>query len=171
MLGSGRTVGVAIMVAGLLVACGGTAISAVAVNADDDDSVSQMMLWIVPWLIAGPIVGMGITRFKRGRETLRELETIKKQKKILQMIKPQGVSIGEIGQAIQANTEEVKYLICDLVNQDLFHGYIDQENKILHSKHKIVLQGATHCPLCRGEQIFDGKGIIECRHCDAEILL
>jgi len=173
MFGSGRSIGIVLMATGVIVACGGSAVSVAAMGASYHKTTGGMMLWIVlPWFAAGPLFGFGAIQFFRGRKALRELATIQKQKKILTMIRPQGrVRISEIVQELQTSPDEVKHLIYDLVGQDLLHGYVDWNDDMLCSKHILVLQGATHCPRCGGEQTFVGKGVVKCRHCDVQVLL
>ena len=98
MFGSGRTVGIIIIIGGLLLACGGSAVSIVSVNVDADGTKGGMVLGVVlSLLVATPVVGLGAFLFWRGRNELAELAQIKQQKKILNMVKTQGqVEISEV---------------------------------------------------------------------------
>ena len=173
MFGSGRTMGLVFMMVGVIMACGGTVGLLLIRFAYPPESSEQLSFWILmPLLIAVSLVSYGFLRYQSGQKTLHELETIQKQKQILHILKANGqVKIDDIAHNLSTSTHEISRLILDLVNQDLLHGYIDQQNNILYTKHKVVIQGATHCPHCGAEQTFQGKGVIKCRHCEAEILL
>ena len=173
MFGSGKTVGIIVIVGGLLLACGGSAASIFAVQSDPQGSTGGMVLGVVlSLLVAFPIMGIGGFLFWRGNKELDELAMIRQQKTILNMVKTQGqVDISEIVLELKSDTETVKGLIYDLVGKDLFHGYINWDDGVLYSRQASALQGATQCPNCGGEQVFAGKGIIQCRHCGAQIFL
>jgi hypothetical protein len=117
-------------------------------------------------------MGGGTFLFWRGRKELSELSMIRKQKAILNMVKTQGqVEISDVVLELNTDTEEVRSLIYDLVGKGLFHGYINWDAGTLYSTQASALQGATTCPNCGGDQEFVGKGIIQCRHCGAQIFL
>lgn len=173
MFGSGRTIGIILMVGALLLACGGIAISVVSVSLDPNGNAGGTVLGtVLSLLIAAPVLGVGAFLFWRGRNELAELSQIKKQKMILNMIKTQGqVKINEVVLELNATTDEVKTLIYDLVGKGLFHGYINWDDGVLYSKQASALQGSTQCPNCGGDQEFVGKGIVQCRHCGAQVFL
>ena len=170
MFGSGRTIGIVFIVAGTLVACGGSAMSAVTNYPKSTEHPLPMVA--LPFVLGVSVVGVGVVSFRRGCRTLHELATIQKQKKLLGMLRHQGwVNISDLAQTLQTNTDGIQYLVDDLVEQGLFHGYFDWQANKLYSKHHVVLQGATHCPSCGGRQTFAGKGTIPCRHCNVQVLL
>jgi hypothetical protein len=172
MLGSGRTVGLAAILSGIGLSCMGClAITFFAVVATN--RLGLLLLGVLITLVLpSPIIRFGIRRFQRGQKILRELDTIKKQKTLLIHISQQGhIPLNELTQRLNSDTEEVKYLVYDLVNKGLFHGFIDLENGMLYSKHAVLLQGATHCPNCGQAQHFTGKGVVPCEHCQVQVLL
>ncbi|MFQ5575970.1 MAG: hypothetical protein ACE5G8_03165 [Anaerolineae bacterium] len=173
MIGSGRTAGVIILILGALVACGGILVSVVSVSLDPGRTAGGMVLGVVlSMLVAAPVMGVGGFLFWRGKKELAELARIKKQKTILNMVKTQGqVAIGEIALELNATTGDVQSLIYDLVGKGLFHGYINWDDAVLYSRQASALQGATACPNCGGQQVFAGKGIVQCRHCGAQVFL
>lgn len=173
MFGSGRTVGIIIILAGLLLACGGAAASVSSVYFSADGTKGGMVLGVVlSLLVATPVLGLGVFLFWRGRNELAELAQIKKQKKILNMVKTQGqVEISEVVFELKTTTDEVKSLIYDLVGKGLFHGYINWDEGTLYSRQASALQGSTTCPNCGGDQEFAGQGIVQCRHCGAQVFL
>ncbi len=173
MFGSGRTVGIIIIIGGTLFACIGSAVSVVSVRLDPNGTVGGMMLGVgLSVLIAVPIIGLGGYLFWRGRKELAELAQIKRQKLILNMVKTQGqADVQDMVFELKTDTETVKKLIYDLVGKGLFHGYINWDDGILYSKQASALQGMTSCPNCGGEQEFVGQGIVQCRYCGAQIFL
>jgi len=172
MFGSGRTVGIIVIIGGIFLACAGSSVS-IASSLGPDGSTGGMVLGVaLSLLIAVPVIGIGGYLFWRGRKELAELAQIKQQKLILNMVKTQGqVDIQEMVLQLNADTDTVKQLIYDLVGKGLFHGYINWDDGILYSKQASALQGMTKCPNCGGEQEFVGKGIVQCRHCGAQIFL
>jgi len=173
MFGSGRTVGIIIILGGILLACAGSAATVASVQFNPNGTAGGMVLGVVlSLLISAPIVGVGTFLFWRGRKELAELSQIKKQKTILNMVKTQGqVDIQEVVLELHSTTEEIKQLIYDLVGKGLFHGYINWDDGILYSRQASALQGMTTCPNCGGDQEFVGKGIVQCRYCGAQIFL
>lgn len=173
MFGSGRTIGIIVILAGLLLACAGSAVVVVSVQMDPNGTMGGIVLGVVlTLLVAAPIVGVGVYLFVRGRKELAELAQIKKQKTILNMVKTQGqVDIQDIVLELDSTTENVQQLIYDLVGKGLFHGYINWDDAVLYSKQASALQGMQTCPNCGGEQEFVGKGVVQCRHCGAQIFL
>jgi hypothetical protein len=173
MFGSGRTVGVIITGGGVLLAFGGILVSVVSVYLDPNGTAGGMVLGVVlSLLIASPVIGFGLFLFWRGKKELAELARIKQQKAILNMVKTQGrVDIRDVVLELKTTTEEIQELVYDLVGKGLFHGYINWDEGILYSRQASALQGATMCPHCGGEQEFVGKGIIQCRHCGAQVFL
>ena len=173
MLGSGRTVGLVVIAGGVLFACTGVMLTALTVGVRSNMAAGWMVTGIILSLVIPyPIIRFGVHRFRRGQRILQELSTIKKQKKLLIMVGDQGkVNIHEVARALKVDSDEVKHLVYDLVGKELFHGYINWENSVLYSKHAVLLQGATHCPSCGGAQHFSGRGIIQCRHCKAQVFL
>lgn len=173
MFGSGRTIGTIIIIGGLLVACGGSTLAVVSVSADSNGTTGGVVLGVVlSLLIAAPLLGGGSVLFWRGRKELAELDRIQKQKGILNMIKAQGqVDISEVVLELDIDIDEVKSLVYDLVGKSLFHGYINWDDGTLYSKQVSTLQGSATCPNCGGEQEFVGKGIVQCRHCGAQVFL
>lgn len=173
MFGSGRTVGIIIIIGGTLFACIGSAVSVLSVQFDPNGTTGGMALGVgLSVLIAAPIIGVGGFLFWRGRKELAELGQIKKQKLILNMVKTQGqANIQDIVLEMKTDTDTVQSLIYDLVGKGLFHGYINWDDGVLYSKQASALQGMTTCPNCGGDQEFVGKGIVQCRHCGAQIFL
>jgi len=173
MLGSGRTVGLIVILGGIGLACVGSLVSVLAVTTIANIAMGWVLLGILfSFIVPSPLIGFGIRRFRRGQQTLQELATIKKQKMLLLVVKDRGViALGDLASALNTDIEEVKHLIFDLVGKGLFHGYINWDDGMLFSKHAVVLQGTTHCPYCGGEQRFVGRGIIPCQYCNTQVLL
>ncbi|OQY26511.1 MAG: hypothetical protein B6243_14120 [Anaerolineaceae bacterium 4572_5.2] len=133
MFGSGRTVGMLIIIGGFILACGGIAVSMASVSVDPNGTAGGMVLGVVlSLLVAAPVIGFGAFLFWRGKKELTELTRIKKQKTILNMVKTQGqVDVNEVALELGATSEGVRTLIYDLVGKGLFHGYIMRRANIL----------------------------------------
>jgi hypothetical protein len=123
----------------------------------------------LPFLL---LAGAGGLLFWRGGKETAEIALVEKQKKVLNMVKTQGqVDIREVALELGASLDDVRNMIHDLVGKELFHGYIHWDDGTLYSQEASAMQGRKTCPNCGGEQEFVGRGVIQCRHCGAQIFL
>ena len=172
MFGSGRTAGIFVTIGGCSVACGGSTVFALAkfnTNMNVGWTISGIILSVV---VASPLVIFGTRLFQRGQRELKRLKMIKKQKKLLCILKAQGFAqIDELTKTLQTDPADVRRLIYDLVQQNLFHGYVNWEDGMLYPKPAVELQRATHCPQCGVEKNFKRNGVVQCQTCKAQIFL
>jgi hypothetical protein len=172
MIGGGRTVGIVLVVVGLIV-CLLVGLWAGAQMAAQSLTVPAAILGIgvfgiIPLLLFG---GVGVYLFVRGSAEQRELAEVRKKERLLGLIQAQGkVSLNTIMIEQHMTREEVRNDIYDLVNQQLFSGYIDWPSATFYSKDAAKV-GSNKCPNCGGVRELVGKGIVKCPYCGVELFI
>lgn len=172
MIGSGRTVGVILVVAGLAI-CLIVALFVGSGLATGRTNLAATILGIglfgvIPLLLFG---GVGVYLFVRGGVEARELADVRKKERLLGMIQAQGkVSLNSIMIEQHLTREQVRNDVYDLVNQGLFSGYIDWQTATFYSKDASRV-GSNKCPNCGGIREVVGKGIVKCPYCGVELFV
>lgn len=172
MIGSGRIIGVILIVAGLLF-CLVVGLFVGSGFASGRANFAATILGIgifglVPLLLLG---GVGVYLFVRGGAEERDMAQVRKKERLLGMIQAQGkASLNSIMIEQHMTREEVRNDIYDLVNQGLFSGYIDWQSATFYSKDAARV-GTNKCPNCGGIREFVGKGIVKCPYCGVELFV
>lgn len=172
MIGSGRTVGIILIVAGLLF-CLVVGLFVGSGLATGQANLAATILGVgifgvIPLLLLG---GVGVYLFVRGGAEERDLAQVRKKERLLGMIQAQGkVSLNSIMVEQHMTREEVRNDIYDLVNQGLFSGYIDWQSATFYSKDASRV-GTNKCPNCGGIRELVGKGIVKCPYCGVELFI
>jgi DNA-directed RNA polymerase subunit RPC12/RpoP len=121
--------------------------------------------------LVAPLVGIGAFLYVRGRREEAQLATARKERRILDMVQTRGqVQVSDLVLELQADVDQVKAWIYDLVGKGLFTGYINWDEGILYSREISQLR-TNRCPRCGGELGLGGKGIVRCPYCGTEIFL
>ena len=168
MVGSGRIVGIILMVtAALLAVVGG-----VWLFSEEITSGGRVLGMLLGLLVLAPIFGIGAYLFRQGSEEKQEFAVVEQEKKLLNMVLTQGqVSIGELMSELQLPRDTVEEMIRSVVGKQLFSGAIDWQKGILYSVESQKLTGEHKCPNCGGDLAFAGKGLIACPYCGSEVFL
>ncbi len=172
MIGGGRTVGVILIVVGLII-CLVVGLWAGVAYAGGGLNPGGLVLGVgvfgvIPLLL---FAGVGAYVFMRGSAEARELVEVRKKERLLGMIQAQGqVSLNTIIIEQHMTREEVRDDIYDLVNQGLFSGYIDWAKGTFYSKDAARV-GSNKCPNCGGVREIVGKGIVKCPYCGVELFV
>lgn len=172
MIGSGRTVGIVLIVVGLMI-CLVAALFVGSGLATGRVNIAAMILGvglfgIVPLLL---FCGVGVYLFVRGGAEQRELAEVRKKERLLGMIQAQGkVLLSSIMIEQHMTREEVRNDIYELVNQGLFSGYIDWPSATFYSQDAAKI-GNNKCPNCGGVRELVGKGIVKCPYCGVELYI
>jgi hypothetical protein len=172
VIGAGRTVGIVLIVVGLVIclvvglfvgsglATGRTNLAATILGVG--------VFGVIPLLL---FAGVGVYLFVRGGAEARDLAQVRKKERLLGMIQAQGkVSLNTIMIEQHMTREEVRNDIYDLVNQGLFSGYIDWSSATFYSKDAGRV-GSNKCPNCGGIREVVGKGIVKCPYCGVELFV
>ncbi len=172
----GRTVGIILIAAGLLICAVVSLFLGVgAFAAGEGPGLSRAgailgiaLFGVAPLLILG---GVGAYMLVQGNKEATEMADVQKKERLLGMIQAAGkVPIANAAVELKMTRDQVKYAILDLVNQGLFSGYINWQEGIFYSKDLAQVE-TTKCPNCGGEREVVGKGIVKCPYCGVEIFL
>jgi hypothetical protein len=172
MTKSGRLIGVILIVVGIFVCLGCSAVSFFSTRGVETGQRGGFVLGVVISLfIAIPLVGAGIYLMIRGRAEETEMVEVSRQRKILDMVKTRGqVNISDLVFELKSTSDQVRNDIYKLVGLGLFTGYVNWKDGVLYSREASQLTG-NKCPNCGGEQAFAGKGVVTCQYCGSEIFL
>lgn len=170
-MGSGRTVGVILLVIGVVLAL----ILVAWLFAGQGESKlegSGLVLGLALILIvAAPLIGGGVYFITKGQSEAKEFAVVEKEKRLLNMVLTQGkVQLAHAAVEMNTTLDQVKAFVYDLVGKGLFTGYVDWKSNTLYSADASKI-GSTTCPNCGGVRELVGKGIVKCPYCGAEIFL
>jgi hypothetical protein len=171
MTSAGKTIGIIMIIAGLLV--GLVAALFFGSGAVLGRATSAMILGfgLMFVVVVLPLIGVGSFVFIKGRQEEAAFAEVEKEKRVLNMVLTQGqVRVAEVALELNATRDQVKEWIYDLVGKGLFTGYINWDEGILYSKQASEM-GANKCPNCGGELELAGKGVVGCPYCGTEIFM
>lgn len=172
MVGSGKTLGLVLMIGGivLLLAFGGWVVT--ALGSSETTSGGATLGILLALIVIAPILGVGIYLFRKGGQEQKEFAQVEKEKQILNAVLTRGqVTINELVAEMQLPREDIEHMIQDLVGKQLFSGAVNWDKGILYSVESQKLTGDSKCPNCGGELAFAGKGLIVCPYCGSQVFL
>ena len=172
MVGSGKTLGLVLMIGGavLLLAFGGWVVTALGSSETTRGGATLGILLAL--IVIAPILGVGIYLFRKGGQEQQEFAQVQKEKQILNAVLTRGqVTITELVAEMQLPREDIESMIHDLVGKQLFSGAINWDKGILYSVESQKLTGDSKCPNCGGDLVFAGKGLIVCPYCGSQVFL
>jgi DNA-directed RNA polymerase subunit RPC12/RpoP len=172
MANNGRLIGIILLIGGIVVLFGCSAVSFFSTRNVETGAAGGFVLGLViSVLVAVPLVGGGIFLMVRSRtEAATQTERVR-QRQILDMVKTRGqVDLSDLVFELNVSRDQIRADIYRLVGLGLFTGYVNWDKGVLYSQEASKLTGNT-CPNCGGEQAFAGKGVIACQYCGAEIFL
>ncbi|HNP74514.1 MAG TPA: hypothetical protein PKK15_25570 [Kouleothrix sp.] len=172
MIGSGKTVGMILIGAGLAI------LLVVALFIGSGVASGRLggsgailgigLFGVLPLLILG---GIGAYLLSKGRAEEQELAGVRKKERLLGLIQAQGKApLNSIIVELKMTRDEVKQDIYELVQQGLFTGYIDWSTNTFYSKDAAQV-GSNKCPNCGGVRELVGQGIVKCQYCGAELFI
>jgi hypothetical protein len=172
MTGSGKTVGLIAIVAGIVVFLGAVLWIGSGWRMGQTDGPAALLgitlCGAIPLLLLG---GFGVFMLIRGRAEERDLAGVRKKERLLGMIQAQGkVSLSSAMIEMKMTRQEVNNAVYELVNQGLFAGYIDWSNQTFYSQDASRM-GSNKCPNCGGVRELVGKGIVKCPYCGVELFI
>lgn len=172
MAGNGKTVGTILMIVGVV-------IFAVAVlfmgsglgsgQATSSGAILGIALFgVIPLLLFG---GVGAYLFSKGRSEAAMMVDVRRKERLLGLIQAQGKApLNTIMVELKMTRDQVKQDIYELVQQQLFSGYIDWSTLTFYSSDAQRV-GSNKCPNCGGVRELVGKGVVKCPYCGVELFI
>ena len=171
MRSTGRTLGIILMAVGLGACVLGAVFFGLGLGSGQPSYAMVLGFGLLFLVLVAPLVGIGGFLFIRGRQEEAQLADVRKERRILDVVKTQGqVEISELVFELQADVDQVKVWIYDLVGKGLFTGYINWDDGVLYSREIAALR-TNRCPRCGGKVELGGKGIVNCPYCGTEVFL
>lgn len=172
MIGSGRIVGLIMMIGSALLFVAFTAWALTALGSGETSTGGMVLGIFLALVVMAPVFGAGVYVFRKGSVEKEQYARVAQEKTILNMVLTQGqVSIGEVVGQLSLPREEVEEMIRSLVGKQLFSGAIDWDRGMLYSVESQQLTEGKTCPNCGGQLEFAGKGLIVCPYCGSEVFL
>lgn len=174
MRSSGQTIGIVLIVAGVVVAALLVAWLAAGLADDGGLELSGAVLggFFGFIFLVAPLVGAGVFMFLRGRGESAMLANVQRQRKMLGIIEAAGeISISDLTLEMGSDRDTVRADLYDLVSKGLFSGYVNWDRNQLFARQASELRGRENCPNCGAPLALAGKGLIRCPNCGTEIFL
>jgi ribosomal protein S27AE len=173
-MNTGKTIGIVLIVFGIgICLVAGAWLAASAAGPESNLRLSGAILGAaLAFIVAAPAVGVGVFLLVRGRREAAAMAEVEKEQELLGMIRTQGqVSIPEAAIELDVDRSQVESWIYDLVDKELFAGYVNWDDRMLYSRDASQMRGNNKCPNCGGEVELAGKGVVKCPYCGVEIFL
>lgn len=173
MGGSGRVVGVILIIAGVVIGVASAVWLLAGMNEGTlRGSGAALGFVLIFGVFVLPLLGGGVYLLIQGRSEAREMADIHQQQELLAIVETQGqVKISDLVLELKSTKDGVVQDIRALVGRGLFSGYIDWQGGTLYSVDASKLNGRRTCPNCGGPLEIAGKGVIKCPYCGAEIFV
>ncbi len=172
MIGSGRIVGIIMMIGSAILFLGFTAWALTAMGTGETSSGGLVLGIFLALLVMAPVFGVGVYLLRKGSAEKEDYARVAQEKTVLNMVLTQGqVTIAEVVVELGVPQDQVEDMIRNLVGKQLFSGAIDWDRGILYSVESQQLTEGKTCPNCGGQLEFAGKGLIVCPYCGSQVFL
>jgi hypothetical protein len=172
MSASGKTIGLILMLVGVIILVVATAFVGSGLASHQVQASGAILgialFGVLPLLLLG---GTGAYLYVQGRAEAHELVQVRRKERLLGMIQAQGkVPLGQAMIELKMSREDITTAMYELVNQGLFAGYIDWNAQTFYSQDAARV-GSNTCPNCGGVRELVGKGMVKCPYCGATLFI
>lgn len=173
MVGTGRLVGIILIVVGVLVGLLAAAFLFSGVSSGGLTVPGAILGFFVAFLIlVAPLVGFGIFMVIQGGEEARRKAHAARQRRLLDIVRSRGqVDIPDVALEMQLGADDIRDMVHQLVGLQVFSGYVNWDKGVLYSAEASHLRELKKCENCGGEIELSGRGVITCRFCGTEYFL
>ncbi len=170
-MGQGKTLGLILIFAGLVIGLVGTVWLGTSFSSGALQAGGFTLGLAVLTVLVLPFLGVGVVLLVRGRAEGRDMARVALERRLLNMVLTQGrLPVAEAALQLNLSRDQVKAHIYDLVGKGLFTGYVNWNDGILYARQAAEMQ-TTKCPNCGGERELVGKGVVRCPYCGSELFL
>jgi len=171
-MNSSRTIGVVLVVAGLGLAVIAGLWIASQISTDAMSSGGALVAAGLAFIPVVLLEGFGLYLLQQGGSEQAQQSTMRQQRQLLDIVSTRGqISLSQLALELQANIDDVKSMIYQLVGLQVFSGYINWNENMLYSSDASQLRQLTQCKNCGGEITLAGKGVVQCKYCGTEYFL
>jgi hypothetical protein len=172
MTGSGKILGIILILAGIAIAVIGSLWLLAGKTAEQISAAGVMLgLGLLVIIIVLPLIAAGTYFFVRGGSEAREFAEMDRQRKLLNIVTTRGqVRVSDLALELKMSRSEVKDAVYDLVGKELFVGYIDWKEGVLYAKEAAQMTTGK-CPSCGAPRTLAGKGVVKCEYCGADLFV
>jgi ribosomal protein S27AE len=172
MFSQGKTTGLILMVAGVVLFLGvvafmGSGLASGQVQASGA-LLGVLLCGLAPLIVLG---GGGAYLYRQGSAEAATMDEVRRKQRLLGLVQAQGqASLDSLMLELKLTRDQVTRDIAELVQQGLFTGYIDWKKATLYSSDAARVTSTT-CPNCGGQREIAGKGVVTCPFCGATIFM
>jgi len=169
-VGSGRVVGIVLVIVGVVVAVLAGALLFSGVSSGSLTVSGAILGFALAFLVlVAPLIGFGVFMLVKSGEEAADRAHAARQRRLLDIVRSRGqVDIADLAVEMQMNRDELRAMIHELVGLQVFSGYINWDKGTLYSAEASHLRELKKCENCGGEIELKGKGVLECRFCGTE---
>ena len=126
---------------------------------------------VIGFLIVAPFIIGGVYQFWRGTSSEIELNAeMPAQRELMDRLRERPNSLQELANHLQLAPEEVMYIIAQLHNLDLFHGYRTPEDQIVYVETDTI-RALTRCAVCGTAIQGLPQQLVTCPKCKSDYYL
>ncbi|MGQ9675917.1 MAG: hypothetical protein ACUVX1_09640 [Chloroflexota bacterium] len=172
MVGSGRIIGLILVVFGVAAAVIGSLWLMSGTTTERLSTPGAILgLGLLVLFVALPLIAAGVYFWIKGGAEATEQAQLDKERRILSAVTTRGqVRLAELALEMNMSRSQLKDAVYDLVGKELFVGYIDWKEGVLYAR-EAAQMNTGKCPSCGAPRSMAGKGIVKCEYCGAELFL
>jgi len=123
---------------------------------------------LVGFILVAPFILSGVYQFWRGSTDEIELNAeMPAQRELMDMVRARPVSLAELATKLQLAPQEIRSIIEQLHELDLFHGYRTPEGQLIYVNAD-TMDAMTRCAVCGAALAAVPNQIVTCPKCKSD---